>query len=252
VKLGKVLFAIPTLFTLSSVFLGFMSVTCVLDGEMALAAAAILFAALFDMLDGKVARLTRTESRFGIQIDSLADVMSFGLAPAILVYEASLRELRAGSLDLGLAIAFLFVAAGALRLARFNVMAETTEGRVRRFVGLPIPMAAGTLASLVLALSHTGGVLGALPIALLVVLLSLLMVSSFTYRKSPGATRVSALLVLCPVAVIPITLAFIQPVYGFFGIYVYYILLGLTETAILRIRHRRAAHRRVEDPADEP
>ena len=99
-KLVKALLALPTLFTLSSVFLGFLSSIFVLDGEHRLAATAILFAALFDALDGKVARLTRTESRFGIQIDSLADVMSFGLAPAVLIYGAALRGLSGGAVDL--------------------------------------------------------------------------------------------------------------------------------------------------------
>jgi len=250
-KLGKALLALPTLFTLSSVFLGFLSITFVLDGEYRLAAMAILFAGLFDALDGKVARLTRTESKFGIQIDSLSDVMSFGLAPAVLIYAAALRGLGAGAVDLGLLVAFLFVAAGAIRLARFNIMAESVPGPIKRFVGLPIPMAAGTLASLVLAVSRTGAQLPGGPVAALVVLLSFLMVSNFTYRKSPAASRTGAILVLSPMAAVIVYLLVTRPAYGFFGFFVYYLIFGLVETAVLRIRHRRRAAEEIHDPADD-
>ena len=250
-KLGKALLALPTLFTLSSVFLGFLSITFVMDGEYRLAAIAILFAGLFDALDGKVARLTRTESKFGIQIDSLADVMSFGLAPAVLVYGAALQNLRAGGLDLGLLVAFLFVAAGAIRLARFNVMAESVTGPMKRFIGLPNPMAAGMIASVVLAVSGTGGQLPAGPMVALVILLSFLMVSNFTYRKSPAASRLGALFVLGPLVGVIVVLLIVRPSYGFFGFFVYYLTFGLVETAVLRIRHRRNATEEIHDPADD-
>ncbi|MFH1529117.1 MAG: CDP-diacylglycerol--serine O-phosphatidyltransferase [Pseudomonadota bacterium] len=250
-KLGRALLALPTLFTLSSVFLGFLAITFVMDGEFRLAAIAILFAGLFDALDGKVARLTRTESKFGIQIDSLADVMSFGLAPAVLIYGAALQELRLGAIDIGLLVAFLFVAAGAIRLARFNIMAESVSGPVKRFIGLPIPMAAGTIASLILAVSHSGGTVPAGPMVALVILLSLLMVSNFTYRKSPAASRTGALLVLSPVATIVVVLLVTRPAYGFFGFFVYYLTFGLVETAVLRLRHRRRGTEEIHDSVDD-
>jgi CDP-diacylglycerol---serine O-phosphatidyltransferase len=249
-KLGKVLLALPTLFTLSSVLLGFLSITFVMDGELRLGAIAILFAGLFDMLDGKVARLTRTESKFGIQIDSLADVMSFGLAPAILIYGAALKELSAGA-GIGLFVAFIFVATGAIRLARFNVMAESVGGPMKRFIGLPIPMAAGTIASLVLAVSRTGAQLPAGPVIGLVLLLSFLMVSNFTYRKSPAASRLGALMVLGPLAGILLFLFVTRPAYGFFGFFVYYLVFGLVETAVLRVIHRRRSREEIRDPVDD-
>jgi CDP-diacylglycerol--serine O-phosphatidyltransferase len=249
-KLGKALLALPTLFTLSSVFLGFLSIVFVMDGEFRVAAIAILFAGLFDMLDGKVARLTRTESKFGIQIDSLADVMSFGLAPAVLIYGVSLQHLTAGA-GLGLFIAFLFVAAGAIRLARFNIMSENVEGPVKRYVGLPIPMAAGTVASLVLATSGAVTHLPAGPVIALVLLLAFLMVSNFTYRKSPAASRLGALLVLGPLAALLVVLVAARPGYAFFGFFVYYLIFGLVETAVLRIRHRRRAREEIHDPVDD-
>lgn len=250
-RLGKVLLALPTLFTLSSVFLGLMSIVCVLDGDYRLGAIAILFAGLFDMLDGKVARLTRTESRFGVQIDSLADVISFGVAPAVLVYVVALRGLHVGAFDLGLFVVFLFVAAGAIRLARYNIMADTVQGRIKRFIGLPIPMAAGTLASLVLALNSTGANIPAAPFVLLVLLLAFLMVSSFTYRKSPAASRIEAFLVLSPLAATVVALLIIEPSYGFFGFFVYYLTFGLVETAVLKIRHRRRGAEEIRDPVDD-
>ena len=250
-KLGKALFALPTLFTLSSVLLGFLSITFVMDGEFRLAAIAILFAGLFDALDGKVARLTRTESKFGIQIDSLADVMSFGLAPAVLIYGAALHELRLGALDLGLLVAFLFVAAGAIRLARFNIMAENVSGPMKRFVGLPIPMAAGTLASLVLAVSSSGATLPAAPVIGLIALLAFLMVSNFTYRKSPAASRLGALLVLSPLVTLVVVLLVTRPAYAFLGFFVYYLIFGLVETGVLRIRHRRRRAEEIHDPVDD-
>ena len=250
-RLGKALLALPTLFTLSSVFLGLMSIVCVFDGDYRLGAIAILFAGLFDMLDGKVARLTRTESRFGVQIDSLADVISFGVAPAVLVYVVALQGLLVGAFDMGLFVAFLFVAAGAIRLARYNIMADTVQGRIKRFIGLPIPMAAGTLASLVLAISSTGAHLPAGPFVALVLLLAFLMVSSFTYRKSPAASRIEAFLVLSPLAATVVVLMFINPSYGFFGFFVYYLIFGLVETSVLRIKHRRRRAEEINDPVDD-
>src|SRR5579885_1519662 len=144
--------------TLSSVFCGFDSIRisagATADDDFYRASLLLVFALFFDMLDGRVARLTKTQSAFGLQIDSLADVVSFGVAPALLVYQWSLHQ--AGTF--GLVCAFLFVGAGAVRLARFNVLsmgeggAPTKTGKY--VIGLVIPGAAGILISLVLA-NHT-------------------------------------------------------------------------------------------------
>ncbi len=178
----KLMFVLPNLFTVSSIFCGFYSMTLSQSGEFTGAAIAIFFAVFFDCFDGRVARLTKTQSEFGVELDSLADVMSFGLAPALLVYLWMLQPLGM----LGLFIAFAFATCGALRLARFNVLAHRKiPGSSKFFVGLPIPLGAGMIVALVLA--HESGPLPLLDrspwgIALIVLLLAALMVSNVRYR----------------------------------------------------------------------
>ena len=153
--LRKTLFLLPNIITLSSVFCGFdsirVSATAQSDDDYYRASLLLVFALFFDMLDGRVARLTKTQSAFGLQIDSLADAISFGVAPALLVYKWSLWQIA----DAGLAVSFLFAAAGVVRLARFNVLSMGEHGAPTKpgkyIVGLPVPGAAGILISLVLA-----------------------------------------------------------------------------------------------------
>ncbi|MBC7660387.1 MAG: CDP-diacylglycerol--serine O-phosphatidyltransferase [Chitinophagaceae bacterium] len=143
-RLGGAIYILPNLITTGNLFFGFFSIVKSLQGDFAWASMAILLAAIFDVLDGRVARMTNSSSEFGVQYDSLCDLMSFGLAPAILMYCAGLRE--AGRL--GWIICFMFLAAGALRLARFNV--QSSIGKASGdFTGLPIPMAAGVVACFV-------------------------------------------------------------------------------------------------------
>jgi CDP-diacylglycerol--serine O-phosphatidyltransferase len=141
----------------------------------------------FDMLDGRVARLTRTQSAFGLQLDSLADVVSFGVAPALLVYQLCLSELGVT----GMVGAFVFLGCGAIRLARFNLLATATDGTPAKpskyMVGLPIPGAAGILVSLVVASPGLVELLGSARHATLMfgatLLLSALMVSTLPFRS---------------------------------------------------------------------
>src|SRR5512146_2802627 len=153
INLRKAMFVLPNLFTVSSILLGFYALTlCAGDAtpdELFRAALAIMFAMFFDAFDGRVARMTKTQSDFGVQLDSLADVISFGAAPALLVYKWALAPLGFA----GVFISFAFAACGALRLARFNVLAQRSAhgGGGRFFVGLPIPLAAGMIVSLVIA-----------------------------------------------------------------------------------------------------
>jgi CDP-diacylglycerol--serine O-phosphatidyltransferase len=192
VDLSKTLFVLPNLITMASIFCGFNAIRIVArdsaaDGDFYRAAVLLIFAMLFDLLDGRVARMTRTQSAFGLQLDSLADVISFGVAPALLVYKWVLYRHPVA----GLLTAFLFVACGAIRLARFNVL--SSEGGVkaprppRYIVGLPIPPAAGILISLVVANHAVGGALGDERYTLLLfavtVVLSLLMVSTVKFRS---------------------------------------------------------------------
>jgi CDP-diacylglycerol---serine O-phosphatidyltransferase len=189
--LRKTLFILPNLITLSSVFCGFDSIriSAAAQGEEDFYRAALLivFAMLFDMLDGRVARMTKTQSAFGLQIDSLADVVSFGAAPALLVYQWTLRRLELP----GLIASFLFVACGAVRLARFNVLSMGESGKPTKpskyIVGLPIPGAAGILVSIVVANHAVAGAIGRAEYAWgmlgVTVFLSFLMVSTIRFRS---------------------------------------------------------------------
>lgn len=136
-RLGGAVYILPNLFTTGNLFFGFFAIIKALNGDYAWASGAILLAAVFDVLDGRVARLTGATSEFGVQYDSLCDLVSFGLAPALIMYHAGLDELG----RVGWIVCFTFMAGGALRLARFNV--QSSIGKASGdFTGLPIPMAA--------------------------------------------------------------------------------------------------------------
>jgi len=149
--LRKGVYIIPNLFTTAGLFAGFYSVISTLNHQYQMAATMIVVAQLCDLLDGRIARLTRSSSSFGVQYDSLADLVAFGVAPGILVYTWALRPWGRW----GWLAATLYVTCGALRLARFNVQIGTVEKR--HFVGLPIPAAAGTIAATVLLYYYFGG-----------------------------------------------------------------------------------------------
>jgi len=175
----KGVYILPNLCTTASLFSGFYSTIQSLSGNFIQAAWAILVAGLFDFLDGRVARLTHAESEFGIEYDSLVDLASFGLAPAILIYTWGLE----GMGRIGWLAAFLYFACGALRLARFNVQAKTVERAW--FQGLPIPVAASVLSSMVIFfdfISFSVGTSSPLTVGV-TILLSLLMVSTVPYRS---------------------------------------------------------------------
>ncbi len=146
--LRKGVYILPNLFTSAGLFSGFYSIICTLNKQYWLAAVMILVAQLCDALDGRIARLTRSTSSFGVQYDSLADLVAFGVAPGILVYQWALRPWGRW----GWLAASLYVTCGALRLARFNVQIASVEKR--HFVGLPIPAAAGLIAATVLLYYH--------------------------------------------------------------------------------------------------
>jgi len=192
----NLLIALPAAFTLTSVLFGILAI---LNAESApyQAALAIVFAALCDGLDGRVARLTRTESEFGVQLDSLADAISFGVAPAILVYHFALKGLQVGPIDIGLTVAFIYVACGLIRLARFNVMTQDPSLGTD-FKGIPIPIAAILLAGIVMAAhGEDGGPLTrAALVAPITALSALLMVSGIRFRsfkkKAPDLRRTVA------------------------------------------------------------
>lgn len=173
---GQGVYLLPSLLTTGNLFGGFFAMLLTVDQRYTEAALAILVAMLMDMLDGRVARLMKATSQFGIEYDSLADVVSFCVAPAFLLYAFALGTLGRPAW-FG---AFLFVICGALRLARFNVYTGTVDRRF--FVGLPTPAAAGLAATAVLLLQRSGAApWTALAVAVGTYLTALLMVSTFRY-----------------------------------------------------------------------
>ncbi len=172
---------LPSLFTTGNLFLGFWAIVKTLDGDFAQAAPLIGGAVVLDMLDGRIARLTGTQSAFGAELDSLADTVSFGVAPALLAYGWALHMLPRA----GWPAAFLFLVCGVLRLARFNVQKHVVDSRF--FVGLPIPAAAALLAAIVLFVpDETLPRWAAVLVLALVVTLALLMVGTFRYHSFKG------------------------------------------------------------------
>ena len=177
-RLSRGLFILPTLFTVGNLFCGYLSLWCSIRGTFELAAVLIIVAGVLDALDGRIARMTNSTSEFGEQYDSLADLVSFGVAPAVLAYSWGLADFH----RLGWAASFFFVACGSMRLARFNIQAHVVDKRY--FVGLPIPAAAGTVATIVLATPERlvsrmwmGGLLA------LTFILSYLMISTIRYQS---------------------------------------------------------------------
>jgi CDP-diacylglycerol---serine O-phosphatidyltransferase len=169
---------LPSLFTLGNLFCGYACVIYAMRGEFETAAPFVAIAIVLDMLDGRIARMTGTASEFGLQFDSMADVISFGMAPAVLTFAWGLSALG----RLGWAAAFLFVTAAALRLARFNIQSASVDKRY--FVGMPSPAAAGVLAATVFA--YPEGLTqfrSSLPAIALVVVPAVLMVSTVRFRS---------------------------------------------------------------------
>ncbi|WP_347356040.1 CDP-diacylglycerol--serine O-phosphatidyltransferase [Bdellovibrio sp.] len=177
-RLAMYIYILPNLMTTGNLFSGFFAVIQSIKGNYLYAAYAIVVAAVFDQLDGRLARLTRSTSKFGAEYDSLCDLVSFGMAPGVLLFLWALQPFG----RLGWVACFLFVACGALRLARFNVQANVVEKNY--FQGLPIPMAAGIVASSVLAFQDLElEPLGNYGLLIMTILLALVMVSNFRFRS---------------------------------------------------------------------
>jgi len=145
-ELKKGIYIIPSLFTCGNMSCGILSVFSSIDGQFVNAAWFLIGALACDILDGRIARMTKTTSEFGMQLDSMSDLISFGIAPAMMMYLLVLNTMG----KIGVAIAVLFVLCSALRLSRFNVLSQTGEAR-KHFVGLPTPASAGVIISFVLS-----------------------------------------------------------------------------------------------------
>ncbi|MRR33129.1 CDP-diacylglycerol--serine O-phosphatidyltransferase [bacterium] len=246
----KGIYILPNLFTTGSLFAGFYSMVATMNGDYRTAAIWVLVSSIFDGLDGKVARLTGTSSKFGVEYDSLADLVAFGVAPGILMYSWALKPFG----RLGWLAAFLFVVCGALRLARFNVQVNTVESK--RFVGLPIPAAASMVSATVLLFNHFGwpGSFKKLAILILIYLLAFLMVSNFRYYsfKDPGLIKRQPFVFLVLAILLLIVIA-AEPVLMLFLLFICYIFsgpLGFIMTYPRRRRLEKALHK--AQKTDEP
>jgi CDP-diacylglycerol--serine O-phosphatidyltransferase len=197
-RLGRSVFVLPGLFTVGNIFCGYYAILATMHGNFDQAAHAVGIAIILDMLDGRVARLTNSCTGFGLQLDSLADVISFGIAPSVLAF---VWGLSGAEPRLAWTAAFTFTICGAMRLARFNIQA----GNLKHFVGLPIPAAGGAVAAVVHFFREPiKNPLGSNFMVIGVFFLSFLMISTIRYssfkrltlgRKSHLTVLVIALLV---------------------------------------------------------
>ena len=232
----KGIYILPNLFTLGNMLCGFYAIISTIEGRFQHAAIAIIVAALSDGLDGRVARLTGTCSRFGVEFDSLADLVSFGVAPALLIYIWALRPYQ----RIGWLAGFLFLICGALRLARFNIQIFSSENKY--FVGLPIPAAATAIASFVLLHQFLFSGDGNKPviIAALAYILAFLMVSNIKYRsfkhwKFKERKSFNLLVFIC----LSVLVVLAQPQIMLFILIYCYVLCGIGEM-LFKPGHKRA------------
>ncbi len=238
-NMKKGIYILPSLFTTASLFFGFFSIVSSYKGDFEKAAVAILISSFFDMIDGKVARVTGTTSKFGVEYDSLADLVSFGVAPGFLAFTWALQPFG----RYGWLAGFLYIACAALRLARFNVQIETVEKS--KFKGVPSPAAAGMIALTVLLYYYLGG-FGATKhviLLLMIYMLAFLMVSNISYRSFKGLElknrKPFSLLV---VAVLLMVLIIAEPQVILFTLAVVYIVSGPFEL-VYNIGRRKSRSR---------
>ncbi|MDD3580911.1 MAG: CDP-diacylglycerol--serine O-phosphatidyltransferase [Desulfobacca sp.] len=208
------IYILPNLLTTASLFSGFYAIIAAINGRFEAAALAILISLILDGLDGRVARMTQSASNFGVQYDSLADLVAFGVAPGLLVYLWALQPYG----RFGWVAAFLFVVCGALRLARFNVQIGSIDPRY--FNGLPIPAAATMVATTILFYHHLGDWAPGrhIPILIMIYVLSFLMVSNIKFysfkkfelfKRKPFHVLVAAILIFIVVATEPFLMGFL-------------------------------------------
>lgn len=235
--LHKGVYLLPNLMTTGGLFAGFYSIISSMRGDFLSAAIGIIVANVFDALDGRIARLTRTTSRFGIEYDSLSDLVAFGVAPGALVYRWALEPYHTW----GWLAASLYVTCGALRLARFNVQFDVGEKRL--FTGLPIPAAAEVIASSVLVYYRFGGE-GPTNAHVLLLLVTYgiagLMVSGvkfFSFKEGDLYKRHPFSLLIAGIIVLKLVIA--EPQIMIFAGFGAYALSGPVRWAVLRVRRRR-------------
>lgn len=219
------IFILPSLFTVGNLCCGLFSLAKTINLQFSEAAWTILIAIFLDMADGKVARLSKTTSNFGKELDSLADVVTFGVAPSILLYEMALKSFH----DVGLVISMIYVVCGTLRLARFNV--QTTGSQKQYFVGLPIPAAAGMLAICAIWSQEYGyynnyGRYIFFVLPFLIILLSCLMVSRIKYPVWSKIVTKQSQFVHLVATILGIGLIFLYPLNSLTLLAFFYLITG--------------------------
>jgi CDP-diacylglycerol--serine O-phosphatidyltransferase len=234
-RLRRGVYLLPSLFTMGNMFCGYLCVLYAIRGEFDVAAPLIGVAVVLDMLDGRIARMTGTATAFGVEFDSLADVISFGIAPAVLTFLWGLQPLQ----RLGWAVGFMYVSAAALRLARFNIQSVKPTDK-RYFVGMPSPAAAALPAATVFF--YPAGIQDArwafVALALMVVP-ALLMVSTirFSSFKTIDTQQRRSYKVLALVALV-IAVVQLHPSIVLLALAYFYLLAGLVGAVWTRVRRR--------------
>ena len=237
-RLRRGVYLLPSLLTMGNMFCGYACVVYAMRGEYATAAPFIGFAVVLDMLDGRIARLTNTTSEFGVEFDSMADIISFGVAQAILSFAWGLQSLG----RLGWAAGFMFVAAAAMRLARFNIQSGG-GGDKRYFVGMPSPAAAGVIAATVFAYPYgLYDYRAALPALAMVLVPAALMVSTIRFRSfktlDSKNRRPYTVLIFVAAAIVAIAT---HPQWTLVVVAYVYLVSGIIGLAITRFKHRGGA-----------
>jgi len=223
-KKRRGIYLLPNLITSASLYCGFYSILSSISGNFYKASMLILLAILFDAMDGRIARLTNSTSRFGMEYDSLSDLIAFGVAPAILVYYWSLH----GMGKIGSIAPFIFLICGALRLARFNTQTSTPQNG-DNFTGLPIPGAAGIVASLVIFSNELSLFVNKYEVELFILInfIGFLMVSTIKYPAFKSLNMMSARPFHVLVTVILLLLPILyHPEVMIFFLFISYALLG--------------------------
>jgi len=239
------IYLLPNMITTAGLFSGFYAIVAAMNGRFEAAAVAIFVAMVADGIDGRVARLTNTQSEFGVQYDSLSDMVCFGLAPALVMYEWALQSMiSVGWAKLGWLAAFIYTASAALRLARFNAQVATAEKS--HFRGLPSPSAAAVLAGLVWVGTDLGlaGETLVYPAFVLTITMGLLMVSNiryYSFKEVNFRNRVSFVAIL--LVVLMYAFASIDPPKVLFTGFLVYAISGVVYT-LVGIRNRRRARKR--------
>jgi CDP-diacylglycerol--serine O-phosphatidyltransferase len=243
----------PGTFTMGNVVCGFLAILSAFEGEISTACWLVILAGFLDALDGKVARLSGSSSRFGVELDSLADFLSFGIAPAVIVYQVKLNYMG----KWGWLISIVYIMAASYRLARYNILAATDEKK--NFMGMPVPMAALTLVSYLIFCDQVWGRLEYSEyLVSMIILFAALMVSQIEYDTLPDRFNTRKNRIKLTFLLIAAAAIIVKPRLLLFPIFALYIIIGLVREAyrffylgLGFVRRRQFTNRIVEETEEE-